>query len=149
MIEAFGFLQRVASAAWRSFKSKVDQSPLVFILWIWLPLTVGTLGLLGQIIDSRACLFCAHVHYSTRQCCVTCGFCRGSCLTVAVYQNVPFHTWCSSLPHAIPQTFPFPHGFRRVEQLTLLPAVENIHARIDYGSLDIMRLSTKETHIEA
>lgn len=61
----------------------------------------------------------------------------------------PFSHPCSSLPHVIPLTPPFPHGFRGVEQLTLLAAKVNIHARSDYGSLDIMRLGTKETHIEA
>lgn len=39
MIEAFEFPLRDAAAAWRSFKLNVDQSPLMFTLRIWLPLT--------------------------------------------------------------------------------------------------------------
>ena len=52
MIEASEFPPcDAAAAAWRSFKLNVDQSPLVFALGIWLPLTARTLSLLGQIID--------------------------------------------------------------------------------------------------
>lgn len=50
MIEAFEFPPWDAAAAWRSSKLNVDQSPLVFTLRIWLPLTVRTRSLLGQII---------------------------------------------------------------------------------------------------
>lgn len=66
MIEAFEFPPpRDAAAAWRSFKLNVDQSPLMFTLWIWLPLTARTLSLLGQLIGeaSDSSLFCLRTRW--------------------------------------------------------------------------------------